>query len=120
MTDSDAPFICHCLMKELTFLSIPASSSKCDISFLSVSFRYILGANIGCGFGMALWIITNAVAMAAAAIISDGRNIFFFIYFNFPDFFAKSIMKSAVPSIPSMLESMQRSYVEATPQSVNV
>ena len=33
-----------------------------------------------------------------------------------PDLFAKSIMKSAVPSIPSLLESMQRSYVDATPQ----
>ena len=54
--------------------------------------------------------------------MQENNRCFFFIAYDYrrPAFSAKFMMKSAVPSIPSTDESMQRSYVCATPQSPNV
>lgn len=68
ITANEAPLICHCLIYDLTFLSMPSVSGKSDKALESESLRWILGLSVsGSGLGIGLWMITEAVARAATA-----------------------------------------------------
>ena len=84
------------------------TNAMSDIAFVKVSLSLSSGAFSSAASREQREIMANAVTRAAIAI-HDMMMCLFFIDYILPAFLAKSMMKSAVPSIPRIEESMHRS-----------